>query len=185
MAAVRTDDPFDTLGLPATFSLEASRIERAALAKLAQLHPDVVGGSDAASDEIEVQAARINAARDVLVFSLSRAEALLKRLGGPSKEADKSLPPGFLMEIMSVREQVEEAIAGNDTSARATWTTWAMEQRKAMESRAVELFAKAQTDAAALREVRTHLNQWRYIERMIEQLDPAYDAGSSDVGGTA
>jgi DnaJ-domain-containing protein 1 len=183
MAPIRTADPFDTLGLPATFVLDAARVERAALAKLAQLHPDV---SDASVlEEMEIAAARMNAARDVLLFSLSRAEALLKRLGGPAKEADKSLPPGFLMEMMEVREQVEQAVASGDSAACTTWMAWAMDQRAQMEATAAALFAKAATDAGALREVRVQLNQWRYIERMIEQLDPAYDPGQSDVGGTA
>lgn len=183
MAPTRTDDPFDTLGLPATFALDAARVERAALTKLAQMHPDV---SDAgAMEELEIAAARMNAARDVLLFPLARAEALLKRLGGPAKEADKSLPPGFLMEIMEVREQVEDALASGNAAARTTWMAWAMEQRAQMESTATELFTKAANDATALRELRLHLNRWRYIERMIEQLDPAYDPGQSDVGGAA
>lgn len=183
MAPTRTDDPFDTLGLPATFVLDASRVERAALAKLAQLHPDVSDAS--ALEEMEIAAARMNAARDVLLFSLSRAEALLKRLGGPAKEADKSLPPGFLMEIMEIREQVEAAVASGDGASRATWTSWAMDQRAQMEATAAALFAKAPDNASVLREIRVHLNRWRYIERMIEQLDPAYDPGQSDVGGNA
>ncbi len=183
MASARTDDPFDTLGLPAAFGLDAPRIERAALARLSQLHPDVSDAAD--SEDMEIAAARINAARDVLLFSLSRAEAMLKRLGGPAKEAEKGLPPGFLMEVMQVREQVEEALATGDAAARATWMTWALERRRQMESRASDLFSKATSDPQALREIRILLNQWRYIERMIEQLDPAYDPGQSDVGGTA
>jgi hypothetical protein len=86
---------------------------------------------------------------------------------------------------MEVREQVEQAVASGDSAARTTWTAWAMDRRAQMEATVAALFAKAATDAGALREVRVQLNQWRYIERMIEQLDPAYDPGRSDVGGTA
>lgn len=178
-----TDDPFDTLSLPPVFGLDAARIERAALARLSQLHPDV-NASDTA-DDLEVAAARINAARDALVFALSRAETLLRRMGGPAKEADKSLPPGFLMDIMEIREQVEAAVASGDAAASAKWNAWALDQRRAMEARAADLFTLAATDPAVLSQLRVHLNQWRYIERMIEQLDPAYDPGRSDVGGTA
>jgi DnaJ-domain-containing protein 1 len=195
MASAPTDDPFDTLGLPAVFTLDTASIERAALSKLSRLHPDMGGnmGANAASADANadadldqaVQAARINAARDTLLFTLARAEALLKRLGGPAKEADKSLPPGFLVEIMSVREQAEEALASNDVSSRATWTQWALEERGQAESRANALFTQAASNPAALRDLRTHLNKWRYIERLIEQLDPAYHQGRSDVGGVA
>jgi molecular chaperone HscB len=179
-------DPFDTLGLPAVFALEPARIERAALAQLAQLHPDA-GLLDA--DESDLQAARINAARDTLLFALARAEALLQRRGGPAKEADKSLPAGFLAEMMQTREEAEAAIASGDPAARAMWTTTAMQQRAAYEARAATLFAQPQAsaspDAATLRELRTHLNAWRYIERLIEQLDPAYNPGATDIGGKA
>ena len=132
-----------------------------------------------------VQAARINAARDTLLFTLARAEALLKRLGGPAKEADKSLPPGFLVEIMSVREQAEESLASSDPASRATWMQWSLNQRTQAESHAASLFTQAASNPAALRDLRTHLNKWRYIERLIEQLDPAYHQGRSDVGGVA
>jgi DnaJ-domain-containing protein 1 len=191
MASAPTDDPFDTLGLPAVFTLDTASIERAALSKLSRLHPDMGGNAVSADTNTDteldqaVQAARINAARDTLRFTLARAEALLKRLGGPAKEADKSLPPGFLVEIMSVREQAEEALASNDVSSRATWTQWALEERGQAESRANALFTQAASNPAALRDLRTHLNKWRYIERLIEQLDPAYHQGRSDVGGVA
>jgi len=191
MASAPTDDPFDTLGLPAVFTLDTASIERAALSKLSRLHPDMGGNAVSADTNTDteldqaVQAARINAARDTLLFSLSRAEALLKRLGGPAKEADKSLPPGFLVEIMSVREQAEEALASNDVSSRATWMQWSLNQRADSESHAAALFTQAASNPAALRDLRTHLNKWRYIERLIEQLDPAYHQGRSDVGGVA
>lgn len=183
MARSPTDDPFDLLSLPPVFGLDAARIERAALARLSQLHPDVNSGD--AADDLEVAAARINAARDALTFALSRAEILLRRLGGPSKEADKTLPPGFLMEVMDMREQVEAAVASGDAAARATWIAWSLDQRREMQARANDLFAAADTDPTALLQLRVHLNQWRYIERLIEQLDPAYDPGQSDVGGAA
>jgi DnaJ-domain-containing protein 1 len=195
MASAPTDDPFDTLGLPAVFTLDTASIERAALSKLSRLHPDMGGnmGANAASADANadadldqaVQAARINAARDTLLFTLARAEALLKRLGGPAKEADKSLPPGFLVEIMSVREQAEESLASSDPASRATWMQWSLNQRTQAESHAASLFTQAASNPAALRDLRTHLNKWRYIERLIEQLDPAYHQGRSDVGGVA
>jgi DnaJ-domain-containing protein 1 len=191
MASAPTDDPFDTLGLPAVFTLDTASIERAALSKLSRLHPDMGGNAVSADTNTDteldqaVQAARINAARDTLRFTLARAEALLKRLGGPAKEADKSLPPGFLVEIMSVREQVEESLASSDPTSRATWMQWSLNQRADSESHAAALFTQAASNPAALRDLRTHLNKWRYIERLIEQLDPAYHQGRSDVGGVA
>jgi len=35
-------------------------------------------------------------------------------------------------------------------------------------------------DPALLGEIRTQLNAWRYIERLIEQLDPQYDPNRAD-----
>lgn len=97
---------------------------------------------------------------------------LLVRLGGPVAAQDKSLPPGFLVEMMETREEVEAAIASGDASARAARLARA-ELRRAEHIRTVAgLLASlpCTPTPAALRAVRVELNAWRYTERLIEQL---------------
>ncbi len=88
-------DPFDILGIPPGFELNPAALGRAYLALAARLHPDIARGDPDAS----IRSAAANRAKAILENPESRAAALLARLGGPSKESDRSLPPGFLADI--------------------------------------------------------------------------------------
>jgi molecular chaperone HscB len=157
------DDPFDLLGLPARFDLDPERVEQEYLRRAAQLHPDRMDDDDAT-----IESSRLNRARDVLRSDEQRADALLQRLGGPRRDSDKSLPQGFLLEIMDAREQANDAMARQDHEAIARSLAWARAQRTGYVARVGALFAVA--SAPDLLAVRRELNAWRYIERMIEQL---------------
>lgn len=166
------DDPFDTLGLPPTFALDAPAIRAAYLARAALAHPDIAGSDDESARAM----ARLNQAKFTLESPERRAEALLLRLGGPTKEQDRSLPEGFLAETLELRERIEEEMgSAQGDEARARWSAWADAERRATIERVAALLARAvvEPSPAALRDVRTRLNAWRYLERLIEQLDPA------------
>lgn len=173
-------DPFDTLGLEPRFDLDASAIRRAYLARSAALHPDTRVGAEDREDGSA--SALLNAAKRIIDDPERRANALLARLGGPGSDQDKSLPPGFLAETMEMREAVEEAIGSGDAEARARVERDAAAQREGYIERVGELFRAAGTAPTpeSLRAIRIELNAWRYIERLIEQLDPAYDPGVAD-----
>jgi molecular chaperone HscB len=160
-------DPFDLLGIPPAFDVDPAALQRAWLAGSARLHPDRFAAGSTESDEARRLAllAALNHSKTVLADPFQRAEALLARLGGAPKEADKSLPDGFLMEMLEVREQLEEAAVSGDAAAIGKWEDWAGEQRREAIRRVAGLFKDG-----ALDEVRRELNAWRYIERMIEQL---------------
>jgi molecular chaperone HscB len=159
-------DPFALLGLPRRFDLPMPDIQRAWLTRTARLHPD---RPDAPPDAAE-RLARLNHAHADLADPERRAAALLALLGGPSKEQDKSLPPGFLEEMLDVRERMESDLDA-DPASRERWDCWAAERRDTSIARVARLF-NAPPTPGSLREIRTELNAWRYIERMIEQLDP-------------
>ena len=162
------------IGVPASFELDTAALRSAWLARSAQLHPDRATSDADASDQ-QAALARVNHAMRTLGDPLQRAEALLARLGGAGKENDKSLPDGFLAQMLEVREEVEEA--AGDAAATAKWETWAQAERNEHEARVAALFrralASAPADTEALRQIRTQLNAWRYIDRMIEQLGEA------------
>lgn len=172
-----SEDPFDALGLPLKYDLEGAAIQRAYLMRAAAVHPDL-----AADEEADRAAAVLNKAKAILEDPERRAGALLARLGGPGKSEDKSLPAGFLMSIMETREAIEEALASKDPAARSRWEAWAQEQRGEYQERVASLFAAVRDsrDDATLRAIRQELNAWRYIERLIEQLDPDYDPARRD-----
>jgi molecular chaperone HscB len=160
-------DPFDLLGLSPSFDLTRSEIRAAHLARTKALHPDLASADpDAAADT-----AALNEARRVLEEPESRADALLRRLGGPTREQERALPPGFLAEMMEVRESIESARGPEDV---ARWEKWAEDRRQELIRKVSGMFAARSTSPAPdqLRAIRVELNVWRYIERLVEQLDP-------------
>lgn len=157
-------DPFAALGLPRRFDLAPAAVLAAHLRKAAAAHPDRIS-DPMAQVQAAAEAARINDAKAMLMDDEQRANALLTLLGGPTKEQDKSLPDGFLIAMLQVREQMEAEV-----EQRPKWEAWAAQQRAAYRQAAQDLFDRAQDDPAALRAIRRQLNAWRYIERMIEQL---------------
>lgn len=164
------DDPFDCLLCPARFDLDPDEVERNFLLQMARIHPDL-GTND---PEAATRAARLTDARNRLLNPESRASALLGRLGGPSGEQLNDLPDGFLMDIMEARLELEQAVESKDAEALARSRQWAERQRETFIQRVGDLLASAErsSDDGVLREIRTQLNAWRYIERMIEQARP-------------
>ena len=163
------------LGLPVSFGLTKGQIESAYLARIAGAHPDLADADGAGF----VDAAALNDARRALLDDETRANLVLSAIGGPAASEDDSLPDGFLMEIMETRMEIEAALAAGDEAERAKWVEWAGEQRSAFAGRVGEALDSAD-DETAQRDVRRTLNAWRYIERLIEQLDPGYDPASAD-----
>lgn len=175
-------DPFSTLGLPARFDLSEPEIRRAFLTRMAQSHPDAASGGAGDAGE-DAAAAGLTGAKRTLENPESRAEALLAHLGGPGKSENRSLPAGFLVEIMNVREQVEEA--AGDPARLAEWRGWAAQKRTEYVAGTGAAFAGLSSPPARvdLEKIRTTLNAWRYIERLIEQLDPAAGRSARGEGG--
>lgn len=169
-------DPFDTLGVEPRFDLDPGAIRRAYLSRVAATHPD----TDAAADGRA--SAALNDAKRVLEDPERRANALLARMGGPSKEQDKSLPAGFLADVIELRESVEIALASKEGDARTRVEDEAQTRRSDHIRRITELFLAAgpSPSGATLAAIRVELNAWRYVERLIEQLDPAYDPNRAD-----
>lgn len=174
--------PFELLGITPAFMIDKAQLQAAYLRRAAQLHPDI---SHLPEEDAASATAELNRARAVLADPESRADALLRVLGGSAKETDKSLPDGFLMEIMEIREAVDIALAGGDAAQRAHWQAWTQNQRQHYIDKVAEQFRALSTPPAplALRDIRKTLNAWRYIERLLEQLDPAYDPNQADFTG--
>ncbi|MDF1809146.1 MAG: iron-sulfur cluster co-chaperone HscB C-terminal domain-containing protein [Phycisphaerales bacterium] len=170
----QSDNPFLTLNLPLRYRLDPSEIEKAYLGILANDHPDAGGvGMDSAS---------VNAARSTLLNAEKRANTLLELRNGPSASQLKELPDGFLIEMMSLRQEIEEELNEKDEASREKWEKWASDQRADYSDQIAMLFDSLDDDpsASALSQIRIKLNAWRYIERLIEQLDPDYDPASAD-----
>ena len=178
------DDPFTLLGLPQRLDLSPQQIQQAHMRAIAQAHPDAARHTSeddvSGEDDAMVRSARLNHARSIVAHPERRAIALYRLLAqregfSPDPKTEAALPPGFLMEIMSTREEIDAALAAKDDKARETWRSWALAQRATYMDRVGA--ALGQRDFAAAKGL---LNAWRYIERLLEQLDPAYDPSKAD-----
>ena len=174
-------DPFDILGVSPAFNLDSEALETAYLRLAAKLHPDLA----AADPGAHTKSAQLNDAKRILDDPELRAQTLLTRLQGPGPQNNKALPEGLLMEVMEVRQAAEQARKGNDLPEMQKWLAWAENRRDRHIQSVASRFAQLADppDQAALQAIRVELNAWRYIERMIEQLDPQYDPLKAESAG--
>ena len=102
---------FDILGLPAAFTLDDKALEQAYFAAQRATHPDrFIGKPEAARVAAFEHSQRVNEAYEALKNPLTRAEHLLELQGIiVNGEDSKDVPPALLMEMMELRERLEEA----------------------------------------------------------------------------
>lgn len=168
------NDPFAILGLPRRYELDLADLHKRFIQASAANHPDRFTDPQEQADAADASAS-INAAYRTLLNPESRAAALLELLSGPDKKSDSSLPPAFLMEVMDVRERLDDAVDAKDQAALADIRQWAHEQRSAHLALIAEHFSAIASapDASAnarLALIRLELNVLRYFERMLEQM---------------
>jgi molecular chaperone HscB len=164
-------DPFQTLGLPRRFDLDEADLHARFIHASSTHHPDRHTDPVLQAEAAE-QSAEINHAYAVLSDPERRADTLLTLLGGPAKDQDKSLPPALLMDMMVIREQLEETVAENNEAELEKLRAWANGQRETHLAKVAELFDGEEStlpDAKA-KSIRLELNTLRYIERMLEQM---------------
>jgi molecular chaperone HscB len=113
-------DHFERLGLPRRFSVDPAAVEREYLARSRAVHPDFHQLGTAAEQRASLElTAALNEAYLTLKEPFRRAEYLLGLLGGPSAQEEKNLDQAFLLEMMELRERIEEARAAHDAAATA------------------------------------------------------------------
>jgi len=167
-------DPFALFDLPRQFELDEGQLHERFIAASAVNHPDRFTDTVRQAEAAERSAA-INEAHVVLTDMEKRADCLLGLLGGPAKGDDKSLPPDLLMEMMEIRQRMEEAVSSQDEATLAELLKWAEQQRQTYLGRIGELFRQLDSrnddDSTPQRKaIRLQLNALRYIQRMLDQM---------------
>jgi len=163
-------DPFDLLNLTPRFDLDPDQLQAAFLRESARRHPDRFTDPLEQADAAEAMS-QITLAHQTLRDPESRANALLALSGYADREDNKSLPPNLLMEMMEVREDMEQAIDSGDAEKLEKLHRWAKAKREEHLATIASTFASPM-DTDSAKKVRLELNTLRYIARMIEQLPP-------------
>ena len=159
-------NPFALFDLPAQFAIDLDDLQRRYLRRSAETHPDRFVDPLEQADAAD-RAAALNDALGRLTDPERRARLLLEMAGHRASTDEKTLPPELLMEVMEVRESLEEAIAQNDEAELQRLRRWVAEQRTQYLDELTKLFGADAVDAAA---VQRQLNGLRYVQRMREQM---------------
>jgi molecular chaperone HscB len=162
MAKPAQPSPFDLLGVPPQFDLDATDLRQRYLAASAKTHPDRFTDPLEQAEAAE-RASAINAAYRTLSDPAQRAKALLMRRGVWADLDSAQLPPALLMEVMEVREELEEALAAGDQPTIDRLRQWAAQQREAHLAQLADHFGSDEPDVDAVRQTLAAL---RYVERM-------------------
>ena len=157
-------DYFELFGLPRRFDLDAASLQSRYLELARRTHPDFAGSDPDAQLQAMERSAQVNEAHRILADPEERANYLLEFLGGPTKDQDKSLPEGFLEEMVTLREELAEAQESGERPKIEQIRADAQRNRQIHLDQIRNLFA-----AGDLAPIRREINALRYIHRLLEQ----------------
>ena len=172
--AAAAADYFELFAIEAGYDLDLDALEKKYLELSRKVHPDRFVGA-AARERLTAlqQSMLLNDAYKILVKPVARAEYMLVR-AGVTIAANEQLDPSFLMEVMELREELQEAVQGRDR-ARLDSLEEAMLDRRAL---ALERIAGHFAELAGggdrerlLAAVKNDVILLRYINRYIEEFD--------------
>lgn len=108
---------FDILGLSTDFALDEKALEKAYFTAQRKTHPDLaVGKPEAERVEAFLKSQLVNEAYETLKNPLTRAEHMLALQNiFVNTDDQKDVSPAVLMEIMELRERLEEASSSGVT----------------------------------------------------------------------
>jgi len=165
---------FEVFGLPVGYEVDTAALHKRYLSLSRGVHPDA---REERSEDVRRQAlalsAELNRAYDTLRDPVARAEYLLTLAGGPLPAEDKSVPPRLLGEVMTLREEIEEAAARKDAAALTRLRETVTARRQAVLEEIAALCRETQPDPAARQQRRKQLNAIKYWNNLLEQVTTA------------
>jgi molecular chaperone HscB len=162
---------FELFDIAPRYALDRDALDARWRAMQAEVHPDRFALDGPAARRVAMQwAVRVNEAYQRLKDPLRRA-AYLCELHGAAIEAENNtaMPTDFLMQQMTWREALDEAVALRDVEALADAVT--QHRRLALERLETTLDAQHDFDAAA-RQVRALM----FVERFAHDVDQRLEA---------
>jgi molecular chaperone HscB len=167
--------PFEILGIPPAYDIEAPDLRRRLLRFSRLVHPDFFATSGPEEKRrAEKASALLNSAHAILADDASRADHLVRSLGGPDENAQREMPKEFLLEVLEWNETLEEARGGSSVPAeRLDALRSELETRRtgALDAVSKLLAPLPAPGAPALFQVRKELNAVRYVDRALGDLE--------------
>ncbi len=163
-------DCYAILGLQERYAIDKAELEANYLARSKSVHPDRFVNAPAA-ERVAVlqQSMQLNEAYKTLKRPLPRAEYLLTRRGVAIGD-NEILDPAFLMEVLELREELQEARHAGDRSALRRLEDAMLDRQDAALADLAARFAKLEKtgDDAELEVIKKQVIQLRYIARYLE-----------------
>jgi molecular chaperone HscB len=166
-------DPFAILGLPASFDVDLSAVEKTHRELSRALHPDRYVGSGVSERRSALaKAVEVNEAWRIVRDPIKRAEALLRLRGVEVGEtAEPKADPEFLMEMLEQREALSDARDARDLQ-RVRRLAASVETRARDAERAMAIGFAGAGPAASLVE---KLAELRFYRRFLDEVSAIED----------
>lgn len=165
-------DYFQLLNLRPTFTIDEASLNNAFRAATRLIHPDRFANADDAAKSTAIRlSALLNEAARTLKDPLLRAEYLLKLAYGPDAITVRDVPKNLLVDVMMMREQLEEARASGDhQTLNDLRESIQLRRQKTLDLLAQSADSLAHTSDEAKREFRIQLNAMKYYDNLLDDL---------------
>jgi molecular chaperone HscB len=166
--------PFEVLGVPYVFTLDENELERRHRDLSKALHPDRYAGRPSSERrEALSRAITVNEAFRKLRDPITRAEALLERLGRAVSESNQPKPdPALLMQVMEEREALSAARRAGDRARVEGIAAQANGRAEDAAERMADAFSE---EPVPVEHVLKLLGELRYLRRLKEEAGAALD----------
>lgn len=177
LSSDRAHSPFEVFGLEPGYRVDAAELKRRLLRFSRLVHPDYFGAKGPELHALaERNTAELNAAFEILSDDAGRADHLVRDLGGPSEQEERSMPQAFLMEVLEWNEALEavrgSAPASRERAALAELAVTLAERRDAtLQALARQLDPLPPRASPALAAARKELNALRYLDRALSEIE--------------
>ncbi|CCF50326.1 hypothetical protein NDA10_007601 [Ustilago hordei] len=153
------------------WQVDTNALKRAWRLKMAVTHPDrMVGRSEKEQQIGAQQSALINRAYETLLNPLPRAHYLLERHNAPEvSESDSLEDAELLMEVMELRERLEEAENEQEAAEVRADNKKLLDQT---EETLAQAFAQNPPDLETARQAAVQLRYWTNIEKAAREWSP-------------
>ena len=169
-------DHFEVMGLPHSFEIDSEELENLYQRLTLEMHPDFFGAAPEEQKQLsEKYSVMLNTAYSTLREPASRATYLLSLLArGKNLQTDK-LPEGFLQEMFSFQESLDEILESDDQSSLRKMNEDLQRRHIFIESNFASLFKKLENspeNTEILQQLQTQLNTERYLRRLLDRMTP-------------
>ncbi|MDY7579669.1 Fe-S protein assembly co-chaperone HscB [Herbaspirillum sp. RTI4] len=162
---------FDLFHLPARFEMDGAALDKAYHEVQSQVHPDKFAHAGDAEKRVAMQwATRANEAYRTLKSPLKRARYMCELHGiDLQTETNTAMAPGFLMQQMEWREELDDVKHSRDSSALDGLDAALRSALKAQIASIANLLDKDDYAAAA-----TQVRQLMFLEKFAEEIGDAF-----------